>query len=76
MVKETEWNKQFRIGVDSIDNAHKKLFSIVRKLIHLSQDENNGQWACAEGIKYFKNYAVRSSIIIWAVSHPRQIPRK
>ena len=59
MVKETEWNKQFRIGVDSIDNAHKKLFSIVRKLIHLSQDENNGQWACAEGIKYFKNYAVK-----------------
>ncbi len=41
MVKETEWNKQFRIGVDSIDNAHKKLFSIVRKLIHLSQDKEN-----------------------------------
>lgn len=57
MSKETEWNKQFNIGVDSIDNAHRKLFSIVQKLIHLSEDENNGQWACAEGIKYFKNYA-------------------
>lgn len=56
MSKETEWNKQFNIGVDSIDNAHRKLFSIVQKLIHLSEDENNGQWACAEGIKYFKNY--------------------
>lgn len=56
MTKETEWNKQFNIGVDSIDNAHRKLFSIVQKLIHLSRDENNGQWACAEGIKYFKNY--------------------
>ncbi|MDE5931470.1 MAG: bacteriohemerythrin [Lachnospiraceae bacterium] len=56
MSKETEWNKQFNIGVDSIDNAHRKLFSIVQKLIHLSRDENNGQWACAEGIKYFKNY--------------------
>ena len=58
MSKETEWNKQFNIGIDSIDNAHRKLFSIVRKLIHLSKDENNGQWACAEGIKYFKSYAI------------------
>lgn len=58
MSKEAEWNKHFNIGVDSIDNAHRKLFSIVRKLIHLSRVENNGQWASAEGIKYFKNYAV------------------
>ena len=56
MSKEAEWNKQFNIGVDSIDHAHRKLFSIVHKLIHLSRDENNGPWACAEGIKYFKNY--------------------
>ncbi|MDE6386931.1 MAG: hemerythrin family protein [Lachnospiraceae bacterium] len=58
MSKEAEWNNRFNIGVDSIDNAHRKLFSIVRKLIHLSEDENNGQWACAEGIKYFKSYAI------------------
>lgn len=58
MSKEAEWDKRFNIGVDSIDNAHRKLFSIVRKLIHLSKDESNGQWACAEGIKYFKNYTV------------------
>lgn len=58
MSKETEWDKRFNIGIDSIDNAHRKLFSIVYKLIHLSRDENNGQWACAEGIKYFKNYAI------------------
>lgn len=57
MPKETEWNKHFNIGIDSIDNAHRKLFSIVCRLIHLSVDENNGHWACAEGIKYFKNYA-------------------
>ena len=58
MSKEAEWDKRFNIGVDSIDNAHRKLFSIVRRLVHLSKDENNGQWACAEGIKYFKNYAI------------------
>ena len=58
MSKETEWNNRFNIGIDSIDNAHRKLFSIVRKLIRLSKDENNRQWACGEGIKYFKNYAI------------------
>lgn len=58
MSKEVEWNKRFNIGVDSIDTAHRKLFSIVQKLIHLSKDENIGPWACAEGIKFFKNYAI------------------
>ena len=58
MAKEVTWDDQFEIGVDSIDNAHRKLFSIVRRLIHLSRDENNGKWACAEGIKYFKTYAI------------------
>ncbi len=58
MAKEAEWNERFNIGVDSIDNAHRKLFSIVRKLVYLDKKENNGQWACAEGIKYFKSYAI------------------
>lgn len=58
MSEEVKWNKRFNIGVDSIDNAHRKLFSIVHKLVHLSKDENNGQWACAEGVKYFKSYAI------------------
>ncbi len=58
MSKEAEWNKRFNIGVDSIDNAHRKLFSIVCRLIHLSRDEKNGRWACAEGIKFLKNYTI------------------
>ena len=58
MAKEIKWNKRFDIGVDSIDKAHRKLFSIVHKLSCLNENENNGPWACAEGIKYFKNYAI------------------
>lgn len=53
-----QWNERFNIGIDSIDNAHRKLFSIVRKLTYISENENHGQWACAEGIKYFKSYAI------------------
>lgn len=58
MSKEAEWDERFNIGVSSIDKAHRKLFSIVHKLIDLNKDKSSGQWACAEGIKYFKNYAV------------------
>lgn len=58
MSKEAEWDERFNIGVSSIDKAHRKLFSIVHKLINLSKDKSSGQWACAEGIKYFKNYAI------------------
>ena len=59
MSKEAEWDKRFNIGVDSIDKAHRKLFSIVHRLMALSKNESSGQWACAEGIKYFKNYAIQ-----------------
>ncbi|MDE7199181.1 MAG: hemerythrin family protein, partial [Lachnospiraceae bacterium] len=44
------------------DVYKRHLFSIVQKLIHLSKDENNGPWACAEGIKYFKNYTAEHFI--------------
>lgn len=59
MIKEVEWNDRFCIGVEIVDKAHKRLFSIVRKLINLSEDEKKSKWACAEGIKFFKNYTVK-----------------
>lgn len=58
-MKEIKWNERFNIGVESIDNAHKKLFSIVGKLIALNEDETKQQHACREGIKYFKNYTAQ-----------------
>lgn len=58
-MKEIKWNDRFNVGVDSIDDAHKKLFSIVGKLIALNEDENKQQYACREGIKYFKNYTIK-----------------
>ncbi len=59
MTNEVNWNERFNIGVDVIDKAHQKLFSIVRRLIVLSQDERSSRWACAEGIKYFKYYTMK-----------------
>lgn len=49
-MKEIKWNDRFNVGVDIIDSAHKKLFSIVGKLIALNEGENKQQHACWEGI--------------------------
>ncbi len=59
MNDQVNWNERFKIGVEVIDKAHQRLFSIVRRLIALSQDEKSSRWACAEGLKYFKFYTLK-----------------
>lgn len=59
MPNEIKWNDRFCIGVDSIDRAHERLFSIVGKLVSLNEDETKQQHACREGVKYFKSYALK-----------------
>lgn len=54
-----EWNDRFKVGVEAIDKAHQKLFSIVGKLLQLSEDIERQQHACQEGIKYLNNYAIK-----------------
>jgi hemerythrin-like metal-binding protein len=54
-----KWNDRFNIGVEVVDKAHQKLFSIVGKLIVLNEEEKKQQHACREGIKYFKNYTLK-----------------
>lgn len=56
---EIKWNDRFNLGVEEIDNAHKKLFTIVNKLISFTENPDKQQHACREGIKYFKSYAVK-----------------
>lgn len=51
-----QWNDRFNIGVDVIDKAHQRLFSIVGKMIALNEDEEKREHACRETIKYFKSY--------------------
>ena len=59
MAKEIEWNERFNIGVEEVDKAHRRLFSVVRKLMELSEDEKRGRGVCEEAIKYFKSYTVK-----------------
>lgn len=52
------WKNEFNIGVEKIDKEHKKLFKIINKLLLFQENEENFQWACREGIKFFKQHAV------------------
>ena len=59
MISDIKWNERYNIGVEVIDKAHRKLFSIVRKMVMLNNDEKDREWICREGIKYFKNYVLK-----------------
>lgn len=53
------WDKSFALGVDVVDSAHQGLFTAVNRLYGLIRDQNRNEWACVQGIKYFKTYTVR-----------------
>lgn len=55
------WDDPFNIGVEIIDRAHRRLLSIVRKMIGLAHDteEERKRWACGEGIRYLKSNSVK-----------------
>ena len=54
-----EWRDEFNIGVDVIDREHQRLFKIINKIVTLKEEEGNGQWACQEGVKFFKGHTVK-----------------
>ncbi len=53
------WNERYNIGVKFIDEEHKKLFSILNRLFMYRKEEEKSQWVCQEGIKYFKEHAMK-----------------
>lgn len=58
MSEKLEWQERFNIGVDSIDKDHRQLFSIMNKLLSMSEHESKIEWVGREGIKYFKNHVM------------------
>ncbi len=59
MENQLMWKDRYNIGVEVIDKEHKKLFKIINKLFNFGEDEEKSQWVCQEGIKYFKDHAVK-----------------
>ncbi len=58
-MQQIQWQDRFRIGVESVDEAHRRLFSIVQKIMDLYVEKHEDKFACVEGIKYFKAYALK-----------------
>lgn len=59
MEQQLVWQKRFNIGVEVIDKEHKKLFSIMNKLLMSQKQKEKNKWAIQEGVKYFKEHAIR-----------------
>lgn len=53
------WKEEFNIGIRVIDDEHQRLFKIINKLFALEEDEKRSIKACQEGIKYFKEHALK-----------------
>lgn len=59
MDEQIVWKDEYNVGVETIDKEHKRLFKIINKLFAFGKDEKKGQWACQEGIKYFKEHVIK-----------------
>lgn len=53
------WKEEFNIGVEVIDKEHQRLFSIINKLFELRNEKQKSRTACQEGIKFFKEHALK-----------------
>ena len=53
------WKDEYNIGVDIIDKEHRRLFKIINKLFSFTDEKSKSQWACQEGIKFFKEHAAK-----------------
>ena len=58
-MQQLQWQDRFNIGVEIVDQAHRRLFSIVQKIMELYVEKHEDKFACVEGIKYFKAYAIK-----------------
>ena len=58
-MQQIQWQDRFNIGVEIVDHAHRNLFAIVQKIMELYVERHENKFACVEGIKYFKAYALK-----------------
>lgn len=55
MGKQLVWQERFNIGVDIIDREHRKLFSILNRMLAAGEDEEKNIWTYQEGLSILKN---------------------
>lgn len=52
------WSKEYAIGIEEIDSAHKEFFRILSKLVLLSRIPEKRIWVASEGLRFLRQYAV------------------
>lgn len=59
-IEELQWKEEFNVGVDYIDEAHKKLFAIIRRVLRMTcgSDYVTNKHTCLAAIKFFESYAI------------------
>lgn len=58
------WKDEYNIGIDIIDKEHERLFKIINKLFRFTDEKSKSQWACQEGIKFFKDHAAKHFTVV------------
>lgn len=55
------WKEEYNVGVDYVDEAHRKLFSVLRKMVELysENDSQKNKHASVEAVKFLKSYTVK-----------------
>lgn len=56
------WEKYYKMGIESLDKQHVKLFTMARKIVQIHDDEmrapSANSFIGAEGIKFLKSYVI------------------
>lgn len=55
MGKQLVWQERFNIGVDIIDREHRKLFSILNRMLAAGEDEKKIYGPIRRGLSILKN---------------------
>ncbi len=59
-MKNIAWKEEYNVGCESVDLAHKKIFSVIRKvdqLVNYNEYERD-KFACIEAIKFLREYTI------------------
>ena len=54
-----EWNERYALGIESIDAAHREIFSIVNRVHKAVKMGANAKWTVQQAIKYLKTYTIK-----------------
>lgn len=56
-----EWKEQYNVGEPLVDNAHRKLFSIMNRITALMAEDNHEKavFAVQEAVKYLESYTLQ-----------------